>query len=94
VTSLSPSVAVVVVMPPVYAGLLHGPDTYQGAELAACKDRLAGVLVRRRGGAFVDFLVDYTLSRERANFFDLHHMRENVARAMEPRIVDALNSRP
>ena len=38
-----------------------------------------------------DFLVDSPLSRERSNFFDLQHMRENVARAMEPQIVSALN---
>lgn len=90
--SLSPSVAVVVVMPPIYAGLLHGPDTYQGAELAACKARFAAALARGHRGAFLDFLVDSPLSRERANFFDLQHMREPVARAIEPRIADALNA--
>ena len=91
--SLSPSVAVVVVMPPIYAGLLHGPDTYQGAELAACKARFAGALARRRQRAFVDFLVDSPASsRVRADFFDLQHAREPVARAMEPSIAAALNA--
>ena len=84
------AVEIVVVMAPIYAGLLHGPDTRQGAELAACKVRLAGALARR--GAFLDFLVDSPLSRERANFIDLHHMTPNVARAIEPRVVDAVNN--
>lgn len=84
------SVAIVVVMPPIYVGLMHGPDTRQGAELAACKARLAGALARR--AAFLDFLIDSPLSRERSNFFDLHHMLANVARAIEPHIVDALNN--
>jgi hypothetical protein len=90
---LSPTLSVVVVMPPVYSGLLHGADTRQGAELAACKARIAGALARWPRGAFLDFLVDSPLSRERSNFFDLHHMLDNVARAIEPRIVDALNLR-
>jgi len=84
------AVEIVVVMAPIYAGLLHGPDTRQGAELAACKVRLAGALARR--GAFLDFLVDSPLSRERANFLDLHHMTPIVARAIEPRIVEAVNN--
>ena len=90
---LSRAVSVVVIMPPVYSGLLHGADTIQGAELAACKARIAAALARWPRGAFLDFLVDSALSRERSNFFDLHHMLDNVARAIEPRIVDALNLR-
>ncbi|HLH90201.1 MAG TPA: hypothetical protein VKX28_17260 [Xanthobacteraceae bacterium] len=92
--SLSPPVAVVVVMPPVYSGLLHGPETYQAAELAACKARLTGALAARPRSTFLDLLVDSPLSRPRDNFFDLHHMRENVARAIEPRIADAINAAP
>jgi hypothetical protein len=89
--SVPPDVAVVVVMPPVHQSLLPGPGTRHAAELAACKDRLTRVAATRRGG-FLDFLVDSPLSRDRANFFDLHHMRENVARAMEPRIAAALGA--
>jgi hypothetical protein len=88
--ALPRDVAVALVMPPVYSGLLPGPETYQAAALAACKERLARAVGDHRGG-FLDFLVDSPLSRERANFFDLQHMRENVARAMEPRIAATLN---
>jgi hypothetical protein len=84
-------VAVVVAMPPLYVGLLPDLETRQAAELAACKARLARAVARRRGGGFLDFLVDSPLSRDRENFLGLHHMREPVARAMEVRIVDALN---
>jgi hypothetical protein len=91
--NLSHAASVVVVMPPVYSGLLHDADSRQGAELAACKARIADALARRPRGAFLDFLVDSPLSRDRANFFDLHHMMPNVARAIEAHIVDALNSR-
>jgi len=86
-------VAVVVAMPPLYYELLPGPGTRQAAELASCKDRLArAVEGQRRRGAFLDFLVDSPLSRERANFFDKQHMGEAVARAMEVRIAQALNA--
>jgi len=87
--ALPPGIAVVVVMPPVHHELLPRPGTYQAAELAACKDRLTRVAGDRRGG-FLDFLVDSPLSHDRENFFDLQHMREPVARAMEPRIAAAL----
>ncbi len=90
VATLKGEISVVVVMPPVHDALLPHPGTLQAAELASCKARLARALAGRRGG-FIDFLVDSPLSRERSNFFDLHHMRENVARAMEPQIVSALN---
>jgi hypothetical protein len=83
-------VGVVVAMPPLYSGLLPDPDTRQAVELTACKVRLARAVAGPRG-AFLDFLVDSALSRDRANFLDLHHMREPVARAMEAQIAAALN---
>ncbi len=90
--SLRPDVAVVVVMPPLYSGLLPDRGTRPAAELAACKDRLNAVLADRPRGAFLDFLVDSALSRDRANFFDLQHMRAPVARAIEARIVEVLTA--
>jgi hypothetical protein len=84
-------IAVVATMPPIYYRLLPDPQTVQAAELASCKERLARAVARRRRGAFVDFLVDSPLSRQESSFLDLHHMSENVARAMEARIADALN---
>jgi hypothetical protein len=91
--TLPPAISVVVVMPPLHQVLLPRPGTLQAAELAACKARLAHAVAGRHGG-FLDFLVDSPLTRERTNFYDLHHMRANVARAMEPQIVSALNARP
>jgi len=88
--TLGREIAVVVAMPPLHSTLLPQPGTLQAAELANCKARLARAVAGRRGG-FLDFLVDSPLSRERSNFFDLQHIRENVARAMEPQIVSALN---
>jgi hypothetical protein len=89
--SLRSDITVVVVLTPVYYELLPDPGTRQAAELAACKDRLARVAGAPRGG-FLDFLVDSPLSRDRANFIDLHHMRENVARAVEQSIAAILNA--
>jgi len=85
-----PDIAVVVAMPPVYYRLLPEPQTVQSAELAKCKERLARAVARRQRGAFIDFLVESPLSRQDSNFVDEHHMRENVARAVESRIVEAL----
>jgi len=41
---------------------------------------------------FFDFLTDSPISRARSNFADVDHMRENVARLLEERIVSGLNS--
>jgi hypothetical protein len=71
--------------------LLPDPQTVRSVELATCKARLAAAVARRQRGAFIDFLVDSPLSRNESNFLDLHHMRENVARAIEARIVEALD---
>ena len=90
--AVSDEVAVVVAMPPIHVTLLPAAGTLQAAELAICKDRLAGAVGRRRRGSFLDFLVDSPLSRARSNFIDLHHMREPVARAMEARIAEAINA--
>jgi hypothetical protein len=89
---IADSVSVVVVLPPSYYMLLPAPGTKQAAELAICKDRLADVLARHRRSAFVDFLADSPLSRERSNFADVRHMRENVARILEERIASGLKS--
>lgn len=85
-----PDIAVVVAMPPIYYRLLPDPRTVQSVELASCKERLVRVVARRQRGAFVDFLVDSPLSRQKSSFLDLHHMREDVARAIEVPIVAAL----
>lgn len=84
-------IAVVVIMQPIYYRLLPDTQTVRSVELASCKERLARAVARRQRGAFIDFLVDLSLSRQELSFFDLHHTRENVARAMEARIADALN---
>jgi hypothetical protein len=86
-----PDIAVVVAMPPVYYRLLPDTQTVQSMELADCKERLARTVARRRRGAFLDLLVDSPLSRQESSFVDWHHMNEDVARAMEARIAEALN---
>jgi hypothetical protein len=86
------AVSIVLVLPPEYYMLLPASETKQAVELAACKDRLADLMARRRRGGFFDFLTDSPLSRARSNFADVHHMRENVARLLEERIVSGLNS--
>jgi hypothetical protein len=89
---ITDAVSIVVVLPPTYYMLLPAPETKEDAELAICKDRLADVLGRRRRTAFFDFLTDSAISRERLNFADVRHMRQNVARLIEERIVSGLNS--
>jgi hypothetical protein len=86
-----PDFAVVVAMPPIDYRLLPVSQTVQFVELAGCKVRLARAVARRQRGAFLDFLVDSPLSRQESSFFDRHHVNENVARAMEARIAEALN---
>ncbi len=88
----SDRVAVVVVMPPLFYRMLPSAGTKEAAELALCKQRLAGVVGRRSHAAFIDFLVDSPLSRERSNFMDPDHMAASAARAIEQRIAAALDA--
>jgi hypothetical protein len=85
-------VAVVVVLPPIYYRWLPTNGTSEAAEFALCKQRLAQAVAYRSRGGFVDFLTDSPLSRDRENFADLDHMRENVALMIEDRIVQSLRA--
>jgi hypothetical protein len=94
IAGIADTVSIAVVLPPEYYMMVPAPGTRQAAELDACKGQLEAALARRSRSAFIDFLTDSELSHDRSNFADVRHMRENVARLLEARIVSGLNSSP
>ena len=88
---LSPQTALVVVMPPVYHGMLPHPGTQTAADLPTCKAELARRLVGRRHSGFLDYLVDGPISRDPNNFMDREHYRLNIARLIEARVASVLD---
>jgi hypothetical protein len=88
---LSPQTALVIIMPPVYYGMLPHPGTQTAADLPACKAALARRLVGRRRSGFLDYLVDGPISRDPSNFMDREHYRLNIARLIEGRVASVLD---
>jgi hypothetical protein len=89
---LSPRTALVIVMPPVYHGMLPRPGTQTAADLPACKAELARRLIGRPRSGFLDYLVDGPISRDPNNFMDQEHYRLNIAHLIETRIATLLDA--
>lgn len=83
---------IVIVMPPVYRVMLPRPGTQIAADLPDCKAALARRVAGRPHSGFLDYLVDGPIGRDPQNFMDQEHYRMNIARIIEARIVDVLDS--
>jgi hypothetical protein len=90
IARLPPEASVIIVVPPIYAPLLDPPDSVGALVEMACKSMLEGSVAVRHRGAFLDFHLDNTVARDPGNFADGVHYRNNVARAIEERIVTSL----
>lgn len=87
---LAPDVAVVLILPPVYATALPIPGSVGAAADRACKAALAEALAGRRGAAVVDWRTDRPEARNRDWFFDHTHYRQPLAQLVERDIAAAL----
>jgi hypothetical protein len=87
---LPAGVRVVLVMPPVFYTVLPTPDTAAMHQIAGCKYDLVRRADEHRW-LFIDFYSDTPLSRDPENFWDLSHVRINVAQLMEERIAEELS---
>jgi hypothetical protein len=90
VAALPPGRAMVVVMPPVEASLLPQSGSPLEARMDRCKQAIGQVLAGRPRSGFLDFRTDSPWARDRGNFFDRVHYRDDVARAIEARIIGVL----
>ena len=80
---LPPTVAVVVVVPPVYADDLPSPNSSSGIRIAQCKSALDKTVAGRPRSGSLDFRVDNAMTRDPENFMNALHYRAVLARQME-----------
>jgi hypothetical protein len=92
-SALSPTVPVIIVVPPVFHSALPAPGRPEEARMNVCKAALAAVAAVHRRGAFIDFLADGAIARDPDNFLDHVHYRHDVAGIVEQAIGKAINGR-
>jgi hypothetical protein len=80
---LPTTVPLVLVMPPTFHTLVPQPGSVAATENQACSVALKRLLDGRPHSNFIDFRVDNALTRDPANFADIIHYREKIARRME-----------
>jgi hypothetical protein len=92
IVALPPSVAVVLVMPPVFFTAIPPAGSLGALRLARCKAALGHLVAGKVGSGFLDFRVDDATTRDAKNFMDYGHYRANVARRMEQAIATVIRS--
>jgi hypothetical protein len=80
---LPPTVAVVIVVPPVYSDDLPAPHSSSGIRMAQCKSALDKIVAQRPRSGLLDFRVDNAMTRDPENFMNAMHYRAILARHME-----------
>jgi hypothetical protein len=89
--SLPSSTQIIVVLMPPHISLLPHDDDGR-ASLDQCKRHLAG-LVSRNTGFIVDFDIDSPWTRKAENYWDDSHFRMSIAKALMPRVKEAVERR-
>jgi hypothetical protein len=87
---LPPSLALVLVFPPVYKAALPEPGSVRAASDAACKEALRRAVSSHPRSRVVDWQLNRPENRRPENFFDRTHYRHPLAEAVEDDIADAL----
>ena len=90
IRKLPPDVPVVLFVPPAYSTMLPRPGSLAAAEEQACNAALRKIVAGRPNSNFIDFRVDNTLTRDRANFMDFGHYRAPIARKIEQGIAESI----
>jgi hypothetical protein len=79
VRKLPPDVPVVILVPPTFAPTVPRPGSAVAAERQACNAALRRIIAGRPHSNFINYRVDNTLTRDRANFVDYIHYRPLIA---------------
>ena len=82
-SELPPTVAIVIVVPPVYSDDLPAPHSSSGIRMAQCKSALDKIVAQRPRSGLLDFRVDNAMTRDPENFMNAMHYRAILARQME-----------
>jgi hypothetical protein len=83
VKELPPTVAVVIVVPPLYSDDLPAPHSSSAILMAQCKSALDKTVAGRPRSGFLDFRIDNAMTRDPENFMNTMHYRAILARQME-----------
>jgi hypothetical protein len=89
---LSADVPVVLFAPPVFYTHIARAGGAAAADDSACKTALKGAVGARTKGAFIDYRIDNTLTRDPENFMDHVHTSARAARQMEREIAVRIRS--
>lgn len=92
VMALPPETAVVLVVPPVYAGALPPPGSAEDEAGRACLAALRQGLAGRARTSILDFRVDDPMTRDATQFRDPGHHFGRMARRLEAAIVAQLRT--
>jgi hypothetical protein len=90
IKKLPADVAVVLVVPPTLATVVAKPGTVAAAEREACNAALAKIVAGRPRSNFLNYRIDNSETRERANFADFIHYRESLAGRMTSGIAGSI----
>jgi hypothetical protein len=92
IASLSATLPVVLVMPPVFYTVLPQDGSEEAVRMARCKAALARLVADRPGSGFIDFRRDGPIARDPKNFMDARHYRADIAQQIEHSIAAVLRS--
>ena len=90
VEQLAGDVAVVLVVPPVFYTFLPAPGSQDAMERQACNAAFGSIVAGRPHSNLIDYRIDNALTRDPANFADLIHYREIIARKLEEGVADTI----
>jgi hypothetical protein len=90
VEKLSADVPVLLLVPPVFHTIIPAPGSQAAAERQACNAAYRSVVAGRPHSNLLDYRIDNALTRDPANFADLIHYREKIARKLEQGIADSM----
>lgn len=91
VRKLPADVPVVIVVPPTFAATIAKPGTAEALERSACDAALRKVVAGRSRSNFINYRVDNSWTRDRANFADFIHYRAGLARKIEEGVAASLS---
>lgn len=90
----APDTRAALVYAPIYAGGLPAEGSVLAARMESCKDRVRSLARERPSTWYLDLQIDDPLTRDAANFEDVIHYREPVARWFEAQLALPIRTPP
>jgi hypothetical protein len=90
VEQLGSDVPVVLLVPPVFYTIIPAPGSQVAVERQTCNAAYRSIVAGRPHSNLLDYRIDNALTRDPANFADLIHYREIIARKLEQGVADTI----